>query len=305
MMPAAALAAVLSVLASLAQFHIFGPNGNGVMVLPNQLTATRASYLGVYTPGEPAYQSAASFAAAAGKHPNLVETVVNWAEPFATAFASVLYKHGEILLVELEPTHASMAAISAGDYDGYLRSYADTVRDFGHQVVIGFGREMNGPRYSWGYSHTPPSMFVAAWQHIVRVFRSQGTDNVTWLWTIEANHPGTGPIANWWPGVNYVTWVGIDGSYRRPSDTFSSVFGKTIDEVRRFTDKPVLLSSAAVARNADQYASIASLFSGVARYQLLGLVWFDAGASRLEGNPLAEAAFRMGTTRMTLIATRP
>ena len=306
LMPAAALAAVLSVLAGLAQFHLLGPNGNGMTVLPNRLTAVQAdSYLGVYVPGQPAYQPAADFAAAAGKRPNLVEYVTNWAEPFATSFARTLYRHGEIPLVQIEPNDASMAAISAGDYDIYLRAYADSVRDFGHQVVIGFGREMNVPWHPWGYSHTPASTFVAAWQHIVTVFRSQGADNVAWLWTVEADRPGTGPIMSWWPGAQYVTWVGIDGLYTRPSDTFTSVFGPTIEQVRDFTDKPVLLSDTAVARNASQYAAIANLFSGMARHRLLGLVWDDTGRWRLEGNPVAEAAVRVGVAGLNLVTVQP
>ena len=50
--------------------------------------------------------------------------------------------------------------------------------------------------------------------------------------------PVTGPIASWWPGAQYVTWVGIDGYYFRSSDTFSSVFGRTIKQVRKFTASP-------------------------------------------------------------------
>ena len=34
------------------------------------------------------------------------------------------------------------------------------------------------------------------------VFRAQGADNVTWLWTINANPPDTGPVAGWWPGAD-------------------------------------------------------------------------------------------------------
>ena len=103
----------------------------------------------------------------------------------------------------------------------------------------------------------------------------QGADNVTWLWTIQADEPGTGPIRSWWPGARYVTWVGIDGYYNKPSDTFTSVFVPTIDQVRAFTSKPMLLSETAVARHADQFANILNLFNGMAQYKTLGLVWFD------------------------------
>ena len=37
-----------------------------------------------------------------------------------------------------------------------------------------------------------------------------------------------GRSRHWWPGSSYVNWVGIDGYYYSPSDTFTKVFGGTI-----------------------------------------------------------------------------
>jgi hypothetical protein len=312
-MYAALLAAVLSVLGGLAQFGIFRPDGSIPAAIPKPLSAP--NFLGFSVPGQCSYGYVADFAAAAGKEPNLVGCVTGWGEPFATSFAKTLYKHREIPLVQIEPAGVCVAAIAAGDYDSYLRLYADSVRNFARPVVIGFGHEMNADWYSWGYRHTPAPTFVAAWRHIVTVFRSQGADNVTWLWTIQADQHGTGPIMSWWPGANYVTWVGIDGFYTRPSDTFSSVFVSTVDQVRTSIAKPMLLSETAVPRNASQYASILNLFSGIAHYRMLGLVWFDKDESgqatgrsdpgvasqdwRLEGDRPAEQAFRLGESRLT------
>jgi hypothetical protein len=64
--------------------------------------------------------------------------------------------------VQIEPTYTSVSAITAGAYDVYLRSYADSVGTVGRAVVIGFGREMNGDWYSCGYRHVALSTFVAA-----------------------------------------------------------------------------------------------------------------------------------------------
>jgi hypothetical protein len=270
-----------------------------------------ASYLGVLEAGAPAsYQPVEDFARAAGKEPNLVGYISGWAQPFAASYAQTIRKHGAIMIVQIDPAYASVAGIAAGDYDGYLRSYADSVRDFGHPVIIGFGHEMNASWYSWGYGHVQPSVFVAAWRHIVTLFRSQGADNVTWLWTINADLPGTGPVASWWPGASYVTWVGIDGSYTKPSDTFHSVFAQTIDQVRTFTSKPILLSSTAVAPDARQYINILNLFQGMAQYRTLGLVWSDIETLnqvdlRLEGNQVAEAAFRVAVSGLRLARTTP
>jgi hypothetical protein len=271
------------------------------------------SYLGVFEPGSPpSYQPIQQFAQAAGRTPNLVGYYSGWAEPFATSFADMVHRHGLIPFVQIDPTFASVSAIAEGAYDGYLRLYADSVKDFGHQVVIGFGHEMNATWYSWGYGNTSPATFVAAWQHIVDVFRSEGADNVTWLWTIQADESGTGPIGSWWPGAKYVTWVGIDGYYYTPADTFAKVFGRTIAQVQGFTDKPILLSETAVTPRANQYLNILNLFEGVEKAKALGVVWFDKDQSgslqhqdwRLEGNTVAEGAFRVGVSGLRLVSTR-
>jgi len=277
--------------------------GSGAAAADTPLPASPASYLGVYEPGAPdAYQPVTGFAKAAGRQPNMAGYFSGWTQPFATAFAQRARSHGAVTIVQIDPTYASIQGIATGVYDGYLRSYADSVRQFGHPVVIGFGHEMNASWYPWGYGHARPSTFRAAWRHIVTLFRGQGARNVTWLWTLQADSPGTGPVRLWWPGAEYVTWVGIDGYYYRPSDTFASVFGKTIAQVRGLTRKPVLLSETAVGPRAGQAAKISDLFAGMRRYTTLGLVWFDIAQHqgiyhqdwRIEDSPAAEAAFRRG-----------
>jgi Glycosyl hydrolase family 26 len=270
-----------------------------------------ASYLGVYEFGPPyTYQPVAEFSQVIGKQPNLVGYYSGWGEPFETSFADTVNSHGAITILQIDPTYASIPLIATGGYDHYLRSFADSVRDFRHAVVIGFGHEMNAYWYSWGYGHVPPSTFVAAWRHIVTLFRDQGANNVTWLWTIQADEPGTGPINSWWPGAAYVTWVGIDGYYYYPSDKFATVFGKTIAQVRELTGKPVLLSETAVGPSADQSVKISDLFSGMRQYGTLGLVWFDIAQDngiyhqdwRIENSRTAEAAFRRSASTLTLAA---
>jgi mannan endo-1,4-beta-mannosidase len=302
----ALLAAVTAVAFTGARFvHGSSPPAVAHASLP----PSPSSYLGVFEAGvPPAYTPVTTFAQAVGRQPNLVGYYSGWAQPFMLSFARKARKHGVTPYVQIDPTYASVPAIAAGEYDAYLRDYAGAVRDFGHAVVIGFGHEMNAPWYSWGYGHVAPAVFIAAWRHIVNLFRAEGAQNVTWLWTVNADRAGTGPVASWWPGAEYVTWIGIDGYYFRPADTFASVFGHTIDQVRTFTDKPVLLSETAVGPNAGQFAKIGNLFDGMRRAGALGLVWFDEDQHdglyhqdwRIEGDQVAEAAFRLGISALRL-----
>ena len=296
-----AAAAVAGAAARLAGTSVSAPPAVHATLSPKP-----AAYLGAFEPGAPpGYGPVQTFAQAATRQPNILGYYSGWAQRFDTSFAQTLHQHDVIPFVQIDPTAASVPAIARGTYDEYLRSFADSVRAFGHPVIVGFAHEMNAPWYPWGFGRLPPSAFIAAWRHIVTLFRAQGADNVTWLWTLQADEPGTGPIASWWPGAKYVTWIGIDGYYYRQSDTFASVFGKTITQLRTFTAKPVLLSETAVGPRAGQFAKIQDLFHGMAAYKTLGLVWFDkaqhGGISRqdwrIEDSYLAKTSFALGASQ--------
>jgi mannan endo-1,4-beta-mannosidase len=265
--------------------HATSPAGRSAApaALPPAPSRGPGMYLGVFTPSSPrSYAGVAAFTADTGVKPGLVAYYSGWGQPFQTTFAATAVRHHAMPLVQIDPTNISLSAIAAGQYDGYLRSYASAVKSFGGRVVISFGHEMNGNWYSWGNTHTSPSVFVAAWRHIVKVFRQQGATNVTWLWTVNVVDKGGGipSPARWWPGSAYVSWVGIDGYYYQRSWTFASLFGPTIKLIRKQTLDPILISETAASPQAGQAAKIADLFAGVRAYGLLGFVWFDASSKR-------------------------
>jgi hypothetical protein len=269
------------------------------------LSTRPASYIGLFSPSAPnSYAGVASFTAETGVSPNIVTYYSGWFEPFRASFARSAAQHGAVPLVQINPAHVSVAAIAAGRYDRYLAAYARSVRAYGDPVILSFGHEMNGTWYSWGRRHTPPAVFVAAWRHIVRVFRAAGARNVTWLWTVNVikPRPGTAAPAAWWPGRSYVNWVGIDGYYYTAAELFTSAFGPTIAAVRELTQDPILISETAAPPSAGQPAKIASLFAGVRAYGLLGFIWFDATAARdyRITSPAAIAAFRRGAATYSM-----
>jgi mannan endo-1,4-beta-mannosidase len=263
----------------------------------SRLPAAADSVIGVYTHDSPeSYAGVTTFTTTTGVKPNIVVYYSGWLETFRAAFAATASREGAVPLIQMNPTHASVAAIASGKYDAYLKTYAEAVRAYGHPVILSFGHEMNGSWYTWGYKHTSPVTFVAAWQHIVNVFREQKVRNVTWLWTINTIHkqngvPAPGP---WWPGSSYVNLIGIDGYYTSPSSVFASVFGPTIVYVRTLTHDPILITETSVTPAADQPAKIANLFAGIRLYGLRGFVWFDS-VDKVDwrlSTPAAIAAFR-------------
>jgi Glycosyl hydrolase family 26 len=256
--------------------------------------------VGVYAPGAPgSWSPIAEFTDATGVKPGIVVYYSSWDEPFSTSFAQTAWDHDAYVLVQLEPKGVALASIAAGGSDAYLRSYADAVVAFGHPVILSFGHEMNGTWYSWGYSHTAPATFVAAWRHVVRVFRAAGAANVTWLWTVNSIQGASSSLSQWWPGAAWVNWTGIAGYFYRATDSFGSVFGSTIADIRTFSSAPLLIAETAVGTTTDRESQIGALFAGVRAERLAGVVWFDvtqhAGLYhqdwRLENDPAARAAF--------------
>ena len=297
------------------------PRGGHVVVLPQASSALTPEsaigdpgplhYLGVFEHDTAsAYRPATLFTSVAGRKPNLTVYYSGWGVPFRARFATAAARTGAVVLVHMEPWHQTMAAIAAGNSDRYLRQFAAAVRHYGGHVVISFAPEADGRWYPWGWHHATPARWVAAWRHVVTVFRQSGATNVTWLWVMSGHSRATGLVRRWWPGHNYVDWIGVDGYYFRHADTFRSVIGNTVRNIRKFSRKPILLSEIGIGPRAGQTAKIPGLFAGMRRDHLLGLLYFDVNQHQgvyhqdwqLDDHPAAVAAFRAGVRSSRLSA---
>jgi mannan endo-1,4-beta-mannosidase len=288
---AVAAGGVLEILTS-PDTSAWGPGHPVVIALPTR----PASYIGAYVPGVPtSYAPMNSFSTANGVRPNIAPYYSRWGEPFMSEFAVKAAAHHAVPLAQIDPGNVSLAGIAAGRYDSYLRAFAEAVGEFGQRtgrgVIIGFGQQPNDFWHLWGYRYISPRVWIHAWRHVVTLFRRAGADDVTWLWTVTAIDLGLGDISpdRWWPGPGYVTWVGIDGYYFRPSTKFASLFGPTIKAIRSLTRDPILVSETGAQAKAGKPVKIADVFRGVRSYGLLGLVWFDVRPWRLNTRACAAA----------------
>jgi mannan endo-1,4-beta-mannosidase len=292
-----AAAAVVAITAGMHFQHASG-------AVPPPSTAARStapmSYLGLYEPTSPqSYSGVDRFTRLIGYRPNIAVYYSGWWEPFQLHFARAAREHRAIPMVQIEPRDVSLAAIASGEYNSYLRAYARVVRRFGHPVILSFGHEMNADWYGWGYRHTSPSVFIAAWRHIHNLFDATGTTNVIWLWTVNVvGGPQVSAVKAWWPGASYVTWIGVDGHYFQPHIKFVDLFGATLGQVRRLSRSPVLIAEAGIAPYVG-ISKIADLFSGAQSHGVIGVVWFDVQGHnmRVVNNPAAIAAFRAAASK--------
>lgn len=119
--------------------------------------------------------------------------------------------HSPVSVQDAIQPRFSNAAIAAGLQDSYIRRWASAIGRFPKiRVWIRFGHEMNGDWYPWSHD---PAAYVAAWRHIVLIFRLLNVTNARFVWS--GNWAVGAPTAAWqqqvmayWPGRRYVSAIG-------------------------------------------------------------------------------------------------
>ena len=124
--------------------------------------------------------------------------------PSNTMIASA--QNGRYPLVDLDIENVPWARIAAGADDSYLASAATNIASWGQRCFLNFEHEPDSTSGMGG-----PADFVAAWRHVVQVFRQAGASNCSWVWIIKGETFGsTSAASSWYPGDSYVDWLGAD-----------------------------------------------------------------------------------------------
>jgi beta-mannanase len=147
--------------------------------------------------------------------------------------------------------------------------------------------EMNGHWFSWGVgvNGNTTSDFVAAWQHVHRIFDREGAGNVSWVWSINnlESADAEAQVAGLYPGDRYVNWVATSGFNWGDAYSWSSwrdvdgLFGSAYRALSGF-GKPIMISEIATTDiGGDSRAwAIDSLARLRAAYpRVHAVVWYD------------------------------
>lgn len=124
-----------------------------------------------------------------------------------------------------------LQGIVDGIHDSGIEKFAEWVKDQPKPVFIRIGYEFEG---SW--NSYQPTLFKNAWKHIVHVFDRLEVKNAAYVW--QSAGLNNGNIENWYPGDEYVNWVGFSHF-----ESLSS--GKRMEEFAAKHDKPIMIAEAA------------------------------------------------------------
>ena len=134
----------------------------------------------------------------------------------ATYFSYFGYKEGDMdaLAEWLKETEAADAApqvalepnlgLEVVENDEYLIELAKTLNRVDGPVFLRFASEMNG---NWTNYHDDPELFIEKWQ-LMHDVMAEYAPNVLMLWTVFSTP--TNNIDDYYPGDEYVDWVGIN-----------------------------------------------------------------------------------------------
>ncbi|MGH3802720.1 MAG: glycoside hydrolase family 26 protein, partial [Pseudonocardiaceae bacterium] len=148
---------------------------------------------------------------------------------------------------------------------------------------------MNGNWYPWsvGMNATTAADYVAAWRHLVGIFRQAGANNARWVWGPNVARGTSSPLAATWPGADVVDWIGLsgyNGGSALPWGGWTSaerIFAHSATVVHSLApDKPIMIAeTGCVEAGGDKAGWIRDLFTWLhSRPEIDALVWFNESA---------------------------
>lgn len=198
---------------------------------------------------------------------------VTWDEHFPEHICNVIAQQGAAPLLvwmpdwpsrkgdsrrECSPDETGLDEILAGMHDEYIEQFAEDIHCWGRTLMIRFLYEFNANWYVWsgyknGAANGGPDKVKRVWLYVVGKFRELGVLNVQWVWCV--HEPSTlvslepwNAIEQYWPGDEWVDWLGIDGFNFYPENperphpaflSFDDCFGEMYRRLCTLSDKPI------------------------------------------------------------------
>ena len=175
--------------------------------------------LGVYV-GYQAPNAVTSFGRTLGQQPAFAMDFLDgdsWSDLVNTApsYMAAWKNSGDTMIwgLPMLPNAGSGASLSqgaSGAYNSYFLKIAQAMVAGGQgSSIVRPGWEFNGGWFSWA-ANGQASAFIAYWQQIVTTMRSVPGQNFTFEWNPTAGDQGIGNLANYYPGNNYLDYIGLD-----------------------------------------------------------------------------------------------
>ncbi len=162
----------------------------------------------------------------------------------------------------------TMQKIIDGVYDTDLTQWALDAANTNIPLLVEFGTEVNGNWFPWngqyngagettGYGDSTlpdgAERFRDAYRHVIDISNANGANNITWFFHIDAyGSPAASwnDIANYYPGDNYIDWLGVSVYGPQESNEDYQEFSEIMDDVypslSNLSNKPIAILEFAI-----------------------------------------------------------
>lgn len=234
-------------------------------------------------------------------------SLLHWGLPFGGLPQTPLEKtkaRGATSLITLD---FPIPEILSGAADTRIDAIIASARAFGGEILLRPGWEMNGGWYAWGRKPD----YATAWRYVVGRIRAAGITNVRFVWCVNVIWDAASDPAPYWPGDNYVDYVGIDGynwgtnpaksgRWQSPSEVFQA----TVERCAVIAPtKQIIVCEVGCSEFGGDKAVWINQFLGTyvpSHPRIDGVVWFNDKAHAegmdwpIETSSLAQTAFKGG-----------
>jgi mannan endo-1,4-beta-mannosidase len=190
-------------------------------------------------------------------------------------------------MITWEAFNRPLKAIAAGQYDGYIDSWARGMAASGSRpIYLRIFHEFNDPLepgsdsgYPWGTgggTQNQPADLVAAWRHIHDRFAAAGASNVRFVWCPDGVHTDIAGLRAAYPGDAYVDFAGWDAyDYDTAHD---------YEVLSQVSGRPFVLPEVGSA-DAGWVQDLSTKLRSGGYSRIRAVIWFDEAEWRLDADP--------------------
>ncbi len=263
----------------------------GVTIFPMTGSAETELKIGAWLGEQPTDNGVKAFNQLQGRNLDIVHMYMDWSTNFNSIRNNVdsAYLNNAVILITWEPWEYDTVQIMNGNADNYIKRMAQDMKSYGKEIWLRPLHEANGDWYPWaiGYSsgRNTNSTYIAAFRHIVDIFRNEGANNVKWVFTLNCDN--VGPNTSYegiYPGDNYVDYNSIDGynwgttqSWGSTWNTFDQIFSRSYNSLKNY-NRPIFIAewaSAEIGGNKAQWITDSFNTIKSSYPKIFAAVWFS------------------------------
>lgn len=209
------LVAVLAATATLTTVVPAAANAQTSATHPNNaaLVPQSGAYFGAYVrpgPGQSTISAVTELESQIGRKLAIHQEFVP-ARHYMQNFVQWDIDNGRIPLIAFG-SGMDMQQVVRGRFDKYFGRFADQVKALNAPVFLRYAHEMDASGNArWVHG---PTTEIAAWRHVYNIFQQHGATNGVWVWNPTSygfrKADGSQPAVKYYPGDQYVDWLGAD-----------------------------------------------------------------------------------------------